>query len=152
MIVDGLFEVFYGTDLELNQLKKTENGVNFVSRTEKNNGVSAIVEPLKDVTPLDAGLITVALGGSVLSTFIQIKPFYSGRDLICLKPRKPMTLREKLFYCMCIRANQYRYSYGRQANRTLKFLKIPDKVPSWVYSKELLQTIREKMKSDLGTS
>lgn len=150
MIVDDLFEVFYGTDLELNRLKKTEIGINFVSRTEENNGVSAIIEPLKDVKPLDAGLITVAGGGnSVLSSFVQIKPFYSGRDLFCLKARKPMTLREKLFYCICIRVNQYKYSYGRQANRTLKSIKLPDRIPSWVYSKELLQSIRERMKSDL---
>jgi hypothetical protein len=150
IIVDDLFEVFYGTDLELNRLKKVEIGINFVSRTEKNNGVSAIVEQLPDVKPLEVGLITVAGGGnSVLSSFIQDKPFYSGRDLFCLRARKSMSLREKLFYCLCIKANQYRYSYGRQANRTLKSLILPDNIPEWVYSSELIQTIRERVKRDL---
>lgn len=150
MIVDDLFEVFYGTDLELNSLKKTDSGINFVSRTEKNNGVSAIVEPLKNVKPLDAGLITVAGGGnSILSSFVQVKPFYSGRDLFYLKAREPMTLREKVFYCICIKRNQYRYSYGRQANKTLKSMKLPTKIPVWVYSKDLVQNIRERIKSDL---
>ena len=60
MIVDDLFEVIGGTNLELNHLKKTKVGINFVSRTEKNNGVSAIVAPLKDVKPLDAGSITIS--------------------------------------------------------------------------------------------
>lgn len=132
MIVDDLFEVFYGTDLELNLLKKTKVGINFVSRTRRNNGVSAIVEPLKNVKPLDAGLITVAGGSSsVLSSFVQNKPFYSGRDILCLKPKKSMTLAEKLFYCICIKTNQYRYSFGRQANKTLKFIKLPE-IPNWV--------------------
>jgi len=140
MIVDDLFEVFYGTDLELNTLKKTKVGINFVSRTEQNNGVSAIVEPLKNMAPFDAGLITVAAGGSVLSSFVQNKPFYSGRDILCLKPRKQMSLSEKLFYCMCIKSNHYKYSFGRQANRTLKFLKLPENIPEWVKNNKMPET------------
>ena len=146
MIVDDLFEVFYGTSLELNRLKISKIGINFVARTAKNNGVTATVKYLKDVKPLDAGLITVAgTGNSVLSSFVQNKPFYTGYHVFCLKPRKPMTLSEKLFYCMCIKSNQFKYSYGRQANKTLKSIKLPDIIPPWVYSKELIQTIREKI-------
>lgn len=133
MIVDDLFEVIYGTNLELNKLKKSKHGINFVSRTSKNNGVSARVELLKDVKPIEAGVITVAGGGAVMEAFVQEKPFYSGRDLFYLKPRKEMTISEKLFYSMCLRKNKFKYSYGRQANRTLKFLIIPDKIPDWVY-------------------
>ena len=35
---------------------------------------------------------------------------------------------------MCLRANKYRFSYGRQANRTLKDLLVPslDEMPEWV--------------------
>ena len=33
---------------------------------------------------------------------------------------------EKLFYCMCINLNKYRYNYGRQANRTLSQIIVPD--------------------------
>lgn len=46
-----------------------------------------------------------------------------------------MTNDELLFYCCSIRANQFRYSYGRQANRTLKQLIIPARaaIPRWVY-------------------
>lgn len=132
MFVEDLFEVCYGTNLELNKLEKTTSGINFVSRTNKNNGVCAIVKPLKNVKPLDAGFITVAAGGNVLSTFVQNKPFYSGRDIFYLKPKKMLTLEEKLFYCMCINANKYKYSYGRQANKTLKKIKLPNRIPNWV--------------------
>ena len=40
----------------------------------------------------------------------------------------------KLYYCACIRANKYKYNYGRQANKTLKDIMIPDitEVPIWV--------------------
>lgn len=132
MKVSKLFDVFYGTNLELSNLTKIEDGINFVSRTSKNNGVSGIVEPIPDIESLDAGLITVAGGGSVMSSFVQNKPFYSGRDIFYLKPIGKMTLQEKLFYCMCLRANKYRFSYGRQANQTLADLELPDQIPSWV--------------------
>ena len=144
MIVDDLFDVFYGTDLELNRLKKTKFGINFVSRTSRNNGVSAIVESLKNIKPLEAGLVTVAGGGSVMSSFVQNKPFYSGRDILCLRSKKQMSLSEKLFYCLCLRENAYKFSYGRQANKTLKLLKLPDTIPSWVYKNKMNDLIEIK--------
>ena len=42
-----------------------------------------------------------------------------------------MTLTEKLYYCMCIKANDYRYNFGRQANKTLKDIDVPAIVPLW---------------------
>lgn len=135
--VETLFDVIYGTNMELVALEKdtTESGINFVSRTSKNNGVSAKVKLVKNVSPIKGHVLSVAGGGSVLETFLQIDPFYSGRDLFYLKPRVKMTEEELLFYCVCIRANMFRYSYGRQANKTLKTLKIPDitAIPRYVY-------------------
>ena len=51
-----------------------------------------------------------------------------------LVPKKEMSLQEKLYYCMCIKTNAYRYSYGRQANKTLRDIELPDIVPNWAYS------------------
>ncbi len=134
--LQDLFEVEYGTNLELNRLKicprKSADCVNFVSRTERNNGVSAIVALEAGIKPLEAGLITVAAGGSVLAAFVQEEPFYTGRDMYYLRPKQAMTFGEKFYYCLCIRRNRYRYSYGRQANRTLRNLIVPSQVPSWI--------------------
>jgi len=133
--LDKLFDVRYGVNLELNKMRIDSSGVNFVSRSSKNNGVSAKVALLPDVNPICAGVLTVAGGGSVLETFLQPEPFYSGRDLYYLVPRVIMSDAQKLFYCACIRANRYRYSYGRQANRTLKEILVPSlkEIPSWVH-------------------
>lgn len=132
--VGELFDVNYGNSLELNRLTIDSNGVNFVSRTAKNNGVSAKVSKLTDIEPIEAGVITVALGGSVLETFLQPEPFYTGFHVAVLRSKVEMTNAEKLFYCACIRANRYRYNYGRQANRTLKDIQIPhlNEIPEWV--------------------
>lgn len=131
-----IFSVHYGVNMELNALKKDPEGVNFVSRSSRNNGVSGKVALVAGVEPLPAGLMTVAGGGSVLETFVQPEPFYSGRDLYYLVPPDDMSLQEKLYYCMVIRANRYRFNYGRQANRTLKDIQIParSEVPAWVKS------------------
>jgi len=129
-----IFNVKYGVNLELNKLTQSQDGINFVSRTAKNNGVSAVVELVEGKEPIEAGVITVSGGGSVLEAFLQPEPFYSGRDLYYLEPKFKLTTAQKLYYCVCIRANKYKYSYGRQANRTLKNLKVPhfNDFPSWI--------------------
>jgi hypothetical protein len=133
--VCDLFDVAYGVNLELNALSKSPDGVNFVSRTGKNNGVSARVREVPGISPIPAGTISVAGGGSVMASFLQTEPYYSGRDLYYLTPKSEMSVNVLLYYCACLRANKYRYSYGRQANRTLKDILIPslDELPSWVH-------------------
>lgn len=137
--VSDLFEVEYGNSLELNRLKQIPNGINFVSRTSKNNGVSARVELIKNLEPTPAGTITVALSGSVLETFLQPEPFYSGYHIFCLTSKVKLSEEEKLFYCACISANKYRYNYGRQANRTLRDILIPaiPAIPKWMNNTNL---------------
>lgn len=131
--VDALFKIEYGHSMEYNRQIPDlgPDGINFVSRTDRNNGVSGRIVPVA-AAPAPAGSISVALGGSVLATFVQPEPFYCGRDVSVLTPLQEMTTRDRLWWAMCIRANRYRYSYGRQANRTLKDLELPDAVPSWV--------------------
>ena len=137
--ISDLFFVDYGVDLELNALEKDINGINFVSRTSKNNGVSAKVKQIANVEPLPAGSITVACGGSVMEAFLQMAPYYSGRDLYYLIPKSDMSNEIKLYYCHCLRSNKYKYSYGRQANVTLPDLLVPalNSIPVFVSSMSL---------------
>jgi hypothetical protein len=131
--IEDLFDIKYGINLELNacEITQDKDGINFVARTAENNGVVAKVKPIDNKTPQPAGVLTCASGGSVLSTFVQTEPFYSGRDLYILTSKKEMRLEEKLFYCHCIKMNAYRYRYGRQANKTLKDIELPE-LPDWL--------------------
>lgn len=128
-----IFTVLYGINLELVNLeqcdKDDEDAIYFVSRTENNNGVSSVVRKVIDIEPNPGHTLSVAGGGSVLSTFYQPLPYYSGRDLYVLVPKTKMEITEMLFYAYCIRLNKYKYNYGRQANRTLKDILIPKKMP-----------------------
>lgn len=138
MKISDLFIPHQGNGFELYNMNITNHsGVNFVSRTAQNNGVVSQVERDERIKPFPAGFITVALGGSVLSSFVQAKPFYTAFHIMVLEPKKELTLNEKLFYCLCIQNNAYRYSYGRQANKTLKNIEIPDTIPQYVYEKEI---------------
>lgn len=137
--LDEIFDLRYGHSLELNRLTQVQapEGVNFASRAMGNNGITARV--LTDAIPGRPGEITVALGGNgVLSSFVQPEPFVCGRDVMILTPKDPdMTLEVKLWYCVCIWENRYRYSYGRQANRTLGSLLVPDEPSAWVTTKQV---------------
>jgi hypothetical protein len=133
MRVGDLFYVQYGINMELDACEKTSDadGINFVARTSENNGVVAKVKPVAGKKPQPAGVVTCAGSGSVLSSFVQYKPFYSGRDLYVLTPKRDMRLEEKMFYCLCIKMNAFRYGYGRQANKTLKDIPLPP-LPDWL--------------------
>lgn len=154
MKVKDLFTLFQGNGFELMNMELSEtSNINFVSRTAQNNGVVAQVATDIEIEPFPAGYITVALGGSVLSAFVQRKPFYTAFHIMALKPNKEMTLQEKLYYCMCIQANAYRYNYGRQANKTLKNIELPDSVPEWAYTipiKPVKTTVHRKELSPLN--
>lgn len=130
MKVSDLFNLYQGNSFELINMEHSINSnVNFISRSSNNNGVSSKVDEIAGIKPYPAGMITVALSGSVLSTFVQQKPFYTGFHIMVLEPKKEMSFNEKLFYAMCINRNSYKYNYDRQANKTLKNIIIPDKVP-----------------------
>ncbi len=136
MKISELFDVKYGVNLELSNCEKVDEndnkGINFVARTSINNGVVAKVARIDGVEPQAAGTLSCAAGGSVLSTFLQTQPYYSGRDLYVLTPKREMSLNEKLYWCMVIKTNAYRFNYGRQANKTLRNIELPDTVPAWV--------------------
>jgi hypothetical protein len=134
MKVKDVFNLYQGNSFELmHQNISKDSNINFVSRTAQNNGVVARVDSITEINPFPAGLITVTLGGSVLSAFVQKKPFYTAFHIMVLEPKVEMSFAEKLYYCMCIKKNAYRYQYGRQANRTLKDIDLPNHIPQWVY-------------------
>lgn len=136
--LSDLFDVNSGSKLDLNKMKtlpRSRGGINFVGRSNQNHGISATVAQIHDVEPFGSGLITVALGGTFLSSFVQLRPFYTAQNVAVLKPKCDMTLAEKVFICLCIWHNRFRYSaFGREANRTLRDLLIPEpaEFPQWV--------------------
>jgi hypothetical protein len=134
--VADLFTVQYGHSLSLNALTQTDpaTGFAYVSRTARNNGVAAYIERPDGLDPFEPGLLTVCLRSRnfTLATFVQPRPFFCGYHIHVLEPKQQMTVQDKLWWAQCITANRYRYNFGRQANRTLASLELPDEIPDWV--------------------
>lgn len=136
--------------MELNACDETTGedpeGIAFVARTAENNGISAYVKPVEGKRPQPAHTITVAAGGSVLSTFLQRRPFYSGRDLYLLLPKERIGDYAKLFVVTVLQAERYRFSYGRQANKTLPLLNLhlpvmDDGKPDWEWMEGYMRSL-----------
>ena len=70
-----------GNKFDKNKMSHDNPSINFVSRTGFNNGISDFVDKIEGAEPYPAGAITLALGGSVGSTFVQPQPFYTGQNV-----------------------------------------------------------------------
>lgn len=129
-----LFDTFSGNDLVLSYLNLNDDGIAYVSRTEKNNGITARIDEIENLKPFPSGTISVSLGGSVLEAFLHEEPFYTGYHIKVLKPKTHMSVSVLQFYCYCIRLNKFKYSFGRQANKTIDDILVPDlnEIPEWV--------------------
>lgn len=151
--LNQLFHVEYGNKFDLNKmelLSKAAGGVNFVNRSSRNCGVSATVAPVQGIQPYPSGSITVSLGGTkLLSSFVQLEEFYTGQNVAVLTAKQKMSFAEKLYVCLCIRHNRFRYSaFGREANRTLRTLPIParSEFPAWLKDSDVTQLEEEYAK------
>ena len=129
-----IFNVWYGVNLEVVNSNVVEKGLPFVSRQSVNNGVVCYVAPIEGVEPNPAHTLSIAVSGSVLSTFYHDYEYYSGRDVYVAEPKEPMTKEEMLFYAYVIEQNKFRYNYGRGANRTFRDIVVParNEVPRYI--------------------
>ncbi|MEA3352552.1 MAG: restriction endonuclease subunit S [Campylobacterota bacterium] len=157
--ISDIFDIKYGNSLELINLlqcKSTDyNSIPFVSRTENNNGVSSFVEKEFEIEPNPPHTLSVAVGGSVLSTFYQPLEYYTGFHVLVLSSREQLSIIEMLYYAKVISLNKYRYNYGRQANKTLKDILIPQYIPnsvqnqlSFLYEKTLNNLVKNPINSN----
>jgi hypothetical protein len=137
--LNRLFDIEYGNQADLNKLEQTSSaeGIRFISRSSENLGFQCYVKKTEKLKIYKKGLITVTLGGTyVLSSFVQPDDFYTGQNIKVLSPKVPMSDVQKYFYCFAIASNRFRYtSHGREANKTLDNILVPDidEIPKWVY-------------------
>lgn len=80
-LLNDIATLINGNKFDKNKMSHDKPSINFVSRTGFNNGISDFVDKIDGTEPYPAGAITLALGGSVGSTFVQPKPFYTGQNV-----------------------------------------------------------------------
>ena len=139
--LESLFHVDKGHQLALNRVDRVsdiQNGIAYVARTHRNNGITAWVRPISGIEPAQPGNISVCLRSRnhSMAAFVQPRSFYTTYHVAILTPKKAMSIQEKLWWCLCIRANRFRFNFGRQANRTVGSLLLPDEIPEWALAIE----------------
>lgn len=101
-----LYDLFYidsGNKFDKSKMSETIlSEVAFVGRSSENNGVSTFVDKVDGVIPYQKGLITLALGGSIGSCFIQRDDFYTSQNVAVLIPKSDYSESVKLFLCSLI--------------------------------------------------
>lgn len=139
MQIKELFELHKGRSYFKEFTENPSSKINYVTTSGEENGVKCAVNYNENYTLFSAGTITVAMQGSVLSSFVQTRDFYLQTHVAALIPKQPLTLQEKIYYCLAIKSHAKEFSFGRKANRTIESLEIPspEEIPSWVYEMEI---------------
>ena len=107
------------TGLLRSETKRSENWVPFIRPSyRQSTSIDAYVNkylvPQEKVYPKGTLYVSTNGQGSHTYSYVSATEFVPNSDVAVLKPKRDMTLREKLFYAMCISRNRYKFSYGRK--------------------------------------
>ena len=111
-----------GNKLDYNVMTFENPKINFVGRSADNEGVAGKVDKIEGLEPYKAGCISVALGGSLGSSYVQTEDFYTSQNVSVLKFENHISLYAKLFITTCIMfESRYKYfPFGRELNTHIK--------------------------------
>lgn len=153
-----IFEIDTGTKLDKAKMDTTNPKINFVGRSNFNNGITQKVNEIKELPPYKAGCLTLALGGAYLgSCFIQEEPFYTSQNVVVLIPKENITFEAKQFIATAIfkeSQNNYR-AFIKELNAHIKrdfIIKLPvisDGAPDYDYMTEFISKIKCRSVSTL---
>lgn len=126
-LLNDICKITMGNKMDWAAMSTDEPSVNFVGRSADNNGVAGRVDIVYDkngvkVEPYKAGCITIALGGSLGSTYLQDEPFYTSQNVSVMEFGDEVSDYAKLFLCTLIH-NESLYKYfpfGRELNTHIR--------------------------------
>jgi len=123
----------------------TEGIVNFIGAISENNGVRQFI----DVEPMfQPNCITVNYNGSVGEAFYQNEPFWASDDVnVLYADGWELNKHIAMFVITTIKANRYKFSYGRKwtlekmKESIIKLPKSADGSPDWIYMDSYIKTL-----------
>lgn len=152
-----LYDIFHidpGTKLDKSKMDTTIEKINFVGRSNFNNGITQKVNEIDGIKPFPAGYLTLALGGAYLgSCFVQKEAFYTSQNVVVLIPKDNINYETKQFIATAIfRESQNNYkAFIKELNRHIKrdfVIKLPvDEKgnPDYEYMSEFMKKIQLKV-------
>ncbi|MCL2627723.1 MAG: restriction endonuclease subunit S [Oscillospiraceae bacterium] len=122
-----------------------EGDVNFIGAISDNNGVRQFI----DVEPMGKpNCITVNYNGSVGEAFYQNKPFWASDDVNIFYANGWLLNKYiAMFIITAIKANRYRFSYGRKwtldkmKDSLIKLPQSSDGSPDWAYMESYIKAL-----------
>ena len=154
-----IFKIDSGTKLDKVKMDTNTPEINFVGRSNFNNGITQKVKRIKELEPYCSGNLTLALGGAYLgSCFIQEEPFYTSQNVVVLIPKETITFEAKQFIATAIfRESQNNYrAFIKELNAHIKrdfTIKLPTKndgTPDYDYMSNYMKNIRENTNYQLN--
>ena len=126
-LLKDICSITMGNKMDYSAMSFDAPCINFVGRSADNNGVAGKVDLVADdksdiVKPYKAGCITVALGGSLGSSYLQVEDFYTSQNVSVLEFDEDVSDAAKLFITTCI-MNESKYKYfpfGRELNTHIR--------------------------------
>jgi len=136
---------FFKKGKRLTKEDMNEGDTNYIGAISDNNGVRQRI----DAQPLHMpNCITINYNGSVGEAFYQAEPFWASDDVNVLYPRGwQLNKHIAMFLVTVIKANRYRFSYGRKwtlEKMKESIVKLPatrDGSPDWDYMEDYIMSL-----------
>ena len=136
--------IIIGKSIDLNKLE--EGDINYVGRTEENNGITAKVSKYNDQEPYKGNCITVPMVGNTLKSTYQNSPFYVSQNILILRSRN-LNKYNAMFFNTIIRIDEFRFCYGRTLSidrfkqLTIKLPTTPEEKPDYKFMEDYIKTL-----------
>jgi len=149
--LSDIFDITYGNKFDLGKMSSDSPEINFISRTANNCGIVGKVDTVKGKNPFNAGCMTIALGGSIGSTFYQSERFYTAQNVAVLKDKDGISISKfaKLFIKTIIELEvgiKFR-AFGRELNKHIKNnfpISLPvtiNETPDWQFMENYIKSL-----------
>lgn len=153
----SLFEIFSGNKLDKKNMTEIRPTINFIGRSNLNNGITSKVDRIINIEPYKAGDMTLALGGYLGSCFIQKEPFYTSQNVNVLRAKNNISINCKIFIAtMIFKESQLYYkAFEDELNRHIKkdfSILLPvknDNTPDWDYMEKYIEKIKENCNREI---
>lgn len=157
-----IFDIDMGNKMDRG--KMYDGTIAFVGRTANNNGINARVGKVVNhkkygtIEPYKKGCITLALGGSIGSCFIQEEPFYTSQNVAVLIPKTNQSDYALRFITSVITHSVLHGKYEafiEELNKHIKtdfVISLPatsDGQPNWQYMEDYMKAVMEESEKSL---
>lgn len=136
--------IIIGKSIDLNKLE--EGDINYVGRTEENNGITAKVSKYNDQEPYKGNCITVPMVGNTLKSTYQNDSFYVSQNILILRSQN-LNKYNAMFFNAIIRMDKFRFCYGRTLSidrfkqLTIKLPTTPEGEPDYQFMEDYIKTL-----------